>query len=711
MGAQMSNRSMGGRYTVQDKIGTGGMAIVYRGLDEVLGRTVAIKTMLPQYANDESFAARFKQEAQAAAALQSPYIVSVYDWGRDGDTYYIIMEYLRGTDLKSGIRKHGALDCRKVAQIGSEIAQALRVAHHHDIIHRDIKPQNIMVQPDGHIKVMDFGIARAKNSHLTTDNSVLGTAHYVSPEQTQGQPLGPTTDIYSLGIVMYEAATGQVPFDGDDAISVALKQVNEPPKPPSQINARVDPALEAIILKCMQKRPEDRFQNADDLNHALRDYMAGRLQSVTEATAVVTPAVTGRVTRGRTSQNNALTQRQQRTGHLSGETTGHYRTRSATEAEYNRRHRRNVIIGIIVTLLMIGGIVLAAFLIARRPSTHEVSKYVGLSQEEAVKQINDTSYFRLGTIKEDFSSDYDPGIVIDQNPDEGNKVRSGSSIDLVVSKGKEPAQSVTVPNLENMQPSEAEAALGQLGLIAKAGEEVFSDHIESGRIAEQNPAPQSAVKAGDTITYKVSKGIDAVEIPYVVGMSQNDAEAELDAAGFLWEVSSHESDTVAAGLVSAQSETGKAKRGSTIVITVSTGAAQATIPDVVGKSETAAISELNNAGFYVTTVNVPTADAAAGSVVWQSRSGRETQGATIQLGIATKPQTSESNSSNSNSNSGSSSNSSSDSSSSGSGSSSSDTDSSSSDNSGTNNASSNGSSSGTSSGSGSTNGADSNSTN
>ena len=228
----MAERVLGGRYTVQDRIGTGGMAIVYRGLDEVLGRTVAIKTMLPQYAADPSFAARFKQEAQAAAALQSPYIVSVYDWGKDGDTYYIVMEYLRGTDLKSGIRKHGALDSKKVAQIGSQIAQALSVAHRHDIIHRDIKPQNIMVQPDGNIKVMDFGIARAKNSHLTTDNSVLGTAHYVSPEQTQGKELGPTTDIYSLGIVMYEAATGRVPFDGDDAISVALCR-RRPLTPPS----------------------------------------------------------------------------------------------------------------------------------------------------------------------------------------------------------------------------------------------------------------------------------------------------------------------------------------------------------------------------------------------------------------------------------------------------------------------------------------------
>ena len=234
----MEQRVLGGRYLLKDKVGTGGMATVYRAQDQVLDRTVAVKIMLPQYAGDATFAARFKQEAQAAAGLSSPYIVGVYDWGKDGDTYYIVMEYLRGTDLKSGIKSHGALDPKKVAQIGSQISSALSVAHKHEIIHRDIKPQNIMVLPDGNIKVMDFGIARAKNSHLTQDNNVLGTAHYVSPEQTRGQDLGPTSDIYSLGVVMYECATGRVPFDGDDAISVALKQVNELPIPPSPRDKR-----------------------------------------------------------------------------------------------------------------------------------------------------------------------------------------------------------------------------------------------------------------------------------------------------------------------------------------------------------------------------------------------------------------------------------------------------------------------------------------
>lgn len=636
MGAQMANRSMGGRYMVQDKIGTGGMAIVYRGLDEVLGRTVAIKTMLPQYANDPSFAARFKQEAQAAAALQSPYIVSVYDWGKDGDTYYIIMEYLRGTDLKSGIRKHGALDCRKVAQIGSQISQALTVAHRHDIIHRDIKPQNIMVQPDGNVKVMDFGIARAKNSHLTTDNSVLGTAHYVSPEQTQGLELGPTTDIYSLGIVMYEAATGQVPFDGDDAISVALKQVSDPPLPPSQINPRVDPALESIILKCMQKLPEDRFQTADELYRVLRDYLAGRIQEVTQSTAIMQSAATNRM--NRTTPQNRTGRRSQGTGQrITGNTTGHYHARSARSAELDRKHRRHVAVGVIVTILVICAIAAAAFFVVRHRQSQPVPNVVGLSQDEAVNQINSNSSFSVGTIKDGFSNDYAAGIVYDQNPDAGNSALTGSKIDLVVSKGPSPARTITVPDLTGMTTEEANNALQLVALKPQVGQELFSDTIEPGRVVAQSPGANSTAQAGDSITYSLSKGPDQVDIPELVGETQSNAITMLEEAGFAYEIATEESDTYAAGIVSAQSQTGRASRGSTITITVSSGMSQASIPYVVGKNEYSATNDLTSAGFTVSTVSTPSSDVPAGSVISQSEYGRAHAGANIVLEVSSGP--------------------------------------------------------------------------
>ena len=631
----MAGRTLGGRYTVQDKIGTGGMAIVYRGLDEVLGRTVAVKIMLPQYANDQSFAARFKQEAQAAAALQSPYIVSVYDWGKDGNTYYIVMEYLRGTDLKSGIQKHGALDCRKVAQIGSQISQALSVAHRHDIIHRDIKPQNIMVQPDGNIKVMDFGIARAKNSHLTADNSVLGTAHYVSPEQTQGKELGPTTDIYSLGIVMYEAATGRVPFDGDDAISVALKQVNEPPMPPSQINPLVDAALEAIILKCMQKRPQDRFQSADELYRVLRDYLAGRMQSVNEATAVVTPVVTGRMRRNPNDPSGTMRNRQRNAYQQRTSATGHYHIKSATQEERERKRRRNTIIGVIVTLLAIAGIAAAVFMFMGRPKTRSIPNLVGLTKDDAVTQIEQTDYFKVGTIKEEYASDIPAGKVSDQDPDEGKAAREGSSINLWISKGPEPAKSVTVPDLNNMTPTEADAELSRVGLIGQTGDSVNSDDVEVGRIASQSPSGGTTAKAGDTIVYHLSKGPETADVPYVIGWTQDEASAALREAGFEVVVNSEENDNYGIGVVFAQSVTGTANKGSEVVLTVSSGSSKAQVPSVVGQPEAEAINALENAGFSVVTSYESSEVFPAGYVISQSSTGSATKGTTIEIKIST----------------------------------------------------------------------------
>lgn len=573
----MPGRMLGGRYTVQDKVGTGGMAIVYRGMDNVLGRTVAIKTMLPQYANDPSFAARFKQEAQAAAALQSPYIVSVYDWGKDGDTYYIIMEYLRGTDLKSGIRKHGALDCRKVAQIGSQIAQALSVAHRHDIIHRDIKPQNIMVQPDGNIKVMDFGIARAKNSHLTTDNNVLGTAHYVSPEQTQGKELGPTSDIYSLGIVMYEASTGRVPFEGDDAISVALKQVNEQPVPPSQINPRVDAQLESIILKCMQKDPAARFQTAADLSRVLRDYLAGRMAAVNEATALLggtaTKPLHAAAAHVDTTQSMARTPSSPLISSSQLGTTGN--VTSATEQARARasKHRRRVIIGVVVAMLAIAGVAFALWqTLGQGEKTQTVPNVLNLTQDNAEAQIEATNWFEVGTVKEQYDSTVDEGKVIDQDPDSGKEAAEGTRINLVISKGPEPAATVSVPNLTGLSPQAAESALTAVGLVGQAGESTYSDTVENGSVCAQSPASGSTAKVGDVITYQISLGTKSVDVPEVTGQSLADAKSALTSVGFtVGDVSEQYSDKYASGTVISASPTGSQPKGTTISLVVSKG--------------------------------------------------------------------------------------------------------------------------------------------
>lgn len=600
----MPDKVLGGRYIIQDKIGTGGMAIVYRGIDNRLGRPVAIKTMLPQYAADPSFAARFKQEAQAAAALQSPFIVSVYDWGKDNDTYFIAMEYLRGTDLKSGVRKHGALDCKKVAQIGSQIAQALSVAHRHDIIHRDIKPQNIMVQPDGNIKVMDFGIARAKNSHLTTDNSVLGTAHYVSPEQTQGKPLGPTTDIYSLGIVMYEAATGVVPFDGDDAISVALKQVNEQPVPPSARNPRVDQALERIILKCMQKDPKNRFQTAEEVFKVLRDYLAGKMNEVNNATAQMPVMATNAV-----SPLNSTTA----LPHIANGATQN--RKSATHRaqlraqEDERRHKNKVIAGVLgAALVLIAIIVALVSYFMGQGATQEVPNLLNLTQQEALMKIDNSNFFQRGTVKEEFSSTVEKGKVIDQDPDAGHKVAKGTQINIVVSKGAEPAADVTVPDLKGKSPSEAEAILSKLGLKSQAGDSVNSDDVEVGKIAAQTPAAGTTAKAGDTITYQLSKGPDEADVPNVVGKTEDEAQSALQAAGFNVSVQREESNKPE-GTVTKQSATGKLTRKSTVTITVAKAPSMVSLSTLVSKGmdATEASQKLSDAGFNVRVKRQPDA--------------------------------------------------------------------------------------------------------
>ena len=631
----MSAMMLGGRYQVQDKIGAGGMATVYRGLDEVLGRTVAIKTMLPQYANDPSFAARFKQEAQAAAALQSPYIVSVYDWGKDADTYYIVMEYLRGTDLKSGIRKHGALDCKKVAQIGSQIAQALSVAHRHDIIHRDIKPQNIMVQPDGNIKVMDFGIARAKNSHLTQDNSVLGTAHYVSPEQTQGKELGPTTDIYSLGIVMYEAATGQVPFQGDDAISVALKQVNEQPKPPSQLNPAVDPSLESIILKCMQKNPAERFQTADELYRTLRDYLAGRMQAVNSATAMLPAQPTNKLDRGAgtipAAGGTASMPRVER--------TNRYRGQSATEqaaeqeAERQRKRRRNIILGVIGGIAVLAVVIFAVTsLLGSGTTMRTVPNLITLTQDEAIEEI-EAAGFVAGTPEEVYSSSYPEGQVCEQDPRAYREMPEGSTINFKVSKGEEPVEQTSVPDLTNKTEEEAQALLAEANLKGRAGEEREDANIEQGLICDQDYDPGSSVDVGTTITYYVSSGSGQEVIPNVEGDDESTARSRLESAGFVVSSQTSNSDTVAEGHViyttPGVGET--ADVGSTVTIYVSSGPAapkEYDVQYVVGWTYAEAYAALTNQGFSPV---LATGNSAEGIVSSQSVTGTAPKGAEIVL--------------------------------------------------------------------------------
>ena len=624
-------RVLGGRYLLKDKVGTGGMAVVYRAQDQVLDRTVAVKIMLPQYAGDATFAARFKQEAQAAAGLSSPYIVGVYDWGRDGDTYYIVMEYLRGTDLKSGIRSHGALDPKKVAQIGSQICGALSVAHKHEIIHRDIKPQNIMVLPDGNIKVMDFGIARAKNSHLTQDNNVLGTAHYVSPEQTRGQELGPTTDIYSLGVVMYECATGRVPFDGDDAISVALKQVNEIPVPPSQVNPRVDADLEGIILKCMEKDPANRFQTADELRQVLNSYLAGRAVEVPEPTHVLPAGAAGVGNATQTIRRpNAAAQQLNQPGSTDPRMmpVDNY----AAEKEGTGRGKiAAIVIGVIAV------IALAVFLATNvfgSGGSATVPDVVGKTQEEAVSEIQ-AAGFEMGTISQSYSNDVEKGKVIEQTPDGNKEASKDTKVYLVISKGKKPVDKVTVPDLTGKSKAQAESALSQLGLTAKVTEE--ANDAEKGTVFWQSVDAGEQVEAGSTVEVKVSSGPTEVSVPGVLGMSEAKASNTLSSAGFSVQTAEDYSDQYDEGTVMKQSVTGSAPKGTTITITISKGSNKATVPSLSGMTKAEAESALTNAGFTPSFKYTSSSSVENDYVISWTPTGSTSKGGTVTVTVSTGP--------------------------------------------------------------------------
>lgn len=566
MAGSMIGRTFNNRYKLTERVGLGGMAEVYRAEDNVLGRTVAVKVMLPQYAADPTFTKRFRQEAASAANLQSPYIVSIYDWGLDGETYYIVMEFLRGTDLKTAIKERGAINQRKAAEIGSQVAQALSVAHAGGIIHRDIKPQNIMIQPDGNIKVMDFGIARAGDAGLSQTATVLGTAHYVSPEQAQGKELTGASDIYSLGVVLYEATTGKLPFDGQDAVSVAVKQVNELPAPPSTINPNIDPALEAIIMKAMEKDPDRRFKDASEMRHILNDYLAGRPVNLGDdisglktqvmggvapvnGTAVMNPVGGANGDAGRTTVNKAYA--------------------ADANDEGKKKSKRNVVIGVVIALLAVIGIVAAAMALGGNQEMVNVPDVSNKPIAEARSELQ-AAGFTIGTETEVYNPDVEAGNVVSTDPAAGVQAAKGSSVNITISKGTE---QVTVPDLRGMSADEAQRVLASYGLNGQQGDTVFSDDVEENRVAQQDTAVGTTAYKGDTITFHLSKGPETASVPNVQGLDFETARDRLEAAGFTVSLQWRD-DSAAANTVIRQSVTGTAKLGTTITLTISNGPAE-----------------------------------------------------------------------------------------------------------------------------------------
>ncbi len=579
----------GRRYRVTEKIGAGGMADVFKAVDEVLGRTVAVKVMHPRYAADPTFAARFRQEAQAAANLQNPYIVNIYDWGQDGETYYIVMEYVRGTDLKTLIQQRGNLDSRRVAEIGSQVCSALSVAHGYDVIHRDIKPHNIMVTPEGSVKVMDFGIARAGNTTMTQTGSVLGTAHYVSPEQAQGRPLTAASDLYSLGVVLYEAATGRLPFDAETPVAVALKQVNEQPVPPSRINPAIDRNLERVILKALAKQTSERYATADEMRRDLNAVAQGR--DVTAAIPVA-GAAAGAAMASETAVMPAV-------GGSSAP-----QIRPVPE----RRNRTWLWVLLAVALIAVG-LGLAYFLGLLGPQGKQVPNVVGMSVTEAEATLTEAG-FVLGDVNAVFNADVPTGQVIDQSPVAMATAEKGSAVNVTTSKGP---KLVEVPTLIGLSEADAQAKLKDLGFTASPLPDQYNAEIDPGVVFKQEPQPGEKLAEGSPVQYVISLGKKTAEVPDVRGKSRADAEATLRNAGFKVAVSQDWSESVAAGIVMSQNPGAglNVVEGSPVTIVVSKGPERVAVPDTIGSTMAEGKAALEAEGFKVQVLYEPHAENGA----------------------------------------------------------------------------------------------------
>jgi beta-lactam-binding protein with PASTA domain/tRNA A-37 threonylcarbamoyl transferase component Bud32 len=605
------NTLFDGRYRILRKLGSGGMANVYLAEDEELGRRVAIKILNERYANDELFIERFRREAKSAAALSHPNIVSIYDRGQAEGTYYIAMEVIEGRSLKELILTRGPLALGQAIAYTLEMLEALRFAHRHGIIHRDVKPHNILVGE--RLKVTDFGIARAGASQMTEAGSIMGTAQYLSPEQARGAPVTASSDLYSVGIVLYEMLTGKVPFSGDSAIEIAMKHLNEAPKPPSKIRPEVPEELDHVVLRALSKAPEDRYQSAEEFAEDLHRVEAGLpLAPETSEAATALLAAPGATIGGPTQvlpTDATRIARPKAPGRPPPYQPGYM------YEEPPRRRRRWVPWLLVLLLLAAAGIAgwyvftkIQDQLAAAQPVS--VPNVVGIRELKAKAKIEEAGL--EPKIERSASAEFDKGIVMDQKPDAGTRIQKGDQVTIVVSTGV--AQAV-VPDVVGMDYADAVDALDEVNLDARK-RTVFSTK-QDGRVIGQDPPAGEVVDEGTAVVLRVSKGEETATVPNVLDQTESSARAELEALGFEVQSVQAPSDTTPEGLVSAQSpDPGtEARKGSPVTITVSTGPSTATVPNVLGEAKEQARDDLKNAGFKVKTENVPVTDPAQDNVV------------------------------------------------------------------------------------------------
>jgi len=609
------NTLFDGRYRILRKLGSGGMANVYLAEDEELGRRVAIKILNDRYANDELFIERFRREAKSAAALSHPNIVSIYDRGEAEGTYYIAMEVIEGRSLKELILTRGPLPIGQAIAFTLEILDALRFAHRHGIIHRDVKPHNILVGGE-RLKVTDFGIARAGASQMTEAGSIMGTAQYLSPEQARGAPVTASSDLYSVGIVLYEMLTGKVPFTGDSAIEIAMKHLNELPKPPSKIRPEIPEELDQVVLRALSKAPEDRYQTAEEFAEDLHRVEAGLPLAPETSDAATALIMAPGATIGGTTQvlptdaTHIAPPRPPQTPRRPPPYQPGYMY------EEPPPKRRRWIPWLLVALLLAAAGIAGWYVFTKIQDQLAASKpvpvpnVVGIRELKAKAKIQDAGL--EPKVERAASAEFDKGIVIDQRPDAGTRIQKGDQVTIIVSTGVPKA---TVPDVVGMDYADAVDALNQANLQARK-REVFSKKPE-GQVVTQNPPSGEVVDEGTTVVLRVSKGTQTATVPDVLDQTESSARSELDAAGFKVQTVHAPSDSTPEGFVSAQSpDPGtEAPKGSTVTITVSTGPSSTAVPNVVGEEKNTAKDDLQNAGFHVDVQTVPVTDPTQDNLV------------------------------------------------------------------------------------------------
>ena len=684
---------VGKRYEILGRIGSGGMADVYKGKDHKLNRYVAIKVLKSDYRSDETFIKKFVSEAQAAAGLMHPNVVNVYDVGQDRGLYYMVMELVEGITLKDYIEKKGKLSAKETISISIQMVTGIQAAHNRHIIHRDIKPQNIIISKEGKVKVTDFGIARATTSTQTISTSVMGSVHYTSPEQARGGVVDEKSDIYSAGITMYEMVTGHVPFDGDSTVSVALKHLQEEIKSPAEEVPDLPYSLECIIMKCTKKNPLQRYPNCEallqDLKHSLVDPdgdfvfagAASRKSLDSDRTVVMSTAELDRLKKEQYRNDDDYAEDDYEDDYdddyddqyddryhddydddEEDEEPVDRRSREYDRHEVDRRKKQNVnqdtkkimrilmiVSSVVIALLVLFlvGSAVGVFKNGKSNTTTEstdqvkVPSVLGMTEDEATAAL---SKYKLGIKTSTAPSDtVEKGKVISQDPEEGKKVDKHTTVNVVISSGEE-AKMTSVPDVEGDDESSAEQAIRAANLIVKKGDSEYSDSVKAGNVISVSPGAGTSVKEGTEVTIVVSLGSKPATVPSLEGKSQSDAEAALSDAGLKGSSTEAYDDNVEAGYVISQSTAaGKSvSRGTTISYVVSKGSETKfiTVPSVLGYDQNAAEKKLQQEGLTPSYQGEEYSnDYPAGQVCRQDSSGATVEsGTTISYWISSGPE-------------------------------------------------------------------------